>query len=177
MAQHRTYIVKMPTSQGSTSLLDIIVEGPVGSASAPVAGAGVAGPKTAPPAGWVGEADGAYYEWRGRTLRIPVRFAAGAAGGFVPRFRLGWKLAVYKLGDPDIFGAALDIFYSQSLLGAALPTAFAGAAAVIPDPTYGPVIRLRWGLPPNGGVTPVYFAVHLDVFEAKDEDRDGTGSV
>jgi hypothetical protein len=150
---HRTYLVRMP-SQGT--LLDIVVEGPVGSPSAPV---GVGAGFTAPPPGWIG-GDGVYFEWRGRPLRLPVRFGSN---GFVPRLRLGWRLSIQLLSAIE----EPRVTMSQTLIGTLLAPF---AAFTLADPAYGPVIRLA-----NPNEEASVFFVHFGVSEDKDGDREPHG--
>jgi hypothetical protein len=177
MAQNRTYIVKMPGSQDAITYVDITVMGPVGTQAAPVSSA-VGG--TPPPVGWNGGASAAaFYEWRGRPLRIPVLAAptslatpSGVNSGFVPRLRLGWRLALQELAPSGISADFPAIVPSVSL------GSFAGgpAGAIIPvtpllDPTYGPVLRVFSSVALANKV----YAIHFSVFEQKDEDRDPLG--
>lgn len=161
---HREYIVKMPTTAPTTPL-DIIVQGYPGSQDAPIS---VAGGTT--PVGWSGS-DGAYYELRGRPLRLPVLAAAGQMGGFVPRLNLGFTLSILPVKTAivtDIPGVQL----SQTL--DSLASTDIGPTINIPvlaDPAYGPVIRLTGGAATAG----TYWILHLLVMEAKDEDRSATG--
>jgi hypothetical protein len=154
---NRTYIVKLP----GTGAIDIMPEGPVGSRSAPVQ----AEDGTAPPAGWNG-GDGAYYEWRGRTLRFEKRAAVGAAGGFVPRLRLGWNLSLYR------FQAAVAASYRTPgvIVSQSLIDTIAGgliANTTIADPSYGPVIRLTT----SAELADQIWVVHFSVAAEQDEDR------
>lgn len=166
MAQNRNYLVRMPTVAGTMPFLDIVITGPVGSPDAVV---GIGQPTPAP-VGWgiggpfIAPSDGQYSELRGRPLRVPVLFGQP---GFVPRLRLGWAPSVTPavLGDGCV--GVPSVKYSQSLLGA-LPQ-FPGV--VVPDPSYGPSVRLVNNPDVQGGT----FVVALNVFEAKDEDRDPTG--
>jgi hypothetical protein len=155
----RTYVVKMPTSSSSTPL-DILVQDSPGTQDAPIV---------------VGDA--AYYEWRGRPVRIPVESggappsAAAITAGFVPRFRLGCLVSL----TPIRTGIASDLpgmQLSSSL--ASLASTDGGPVINIPafaDPAGGPAIRLTGGVGTAGG----YYLVALRIPEAKDEDREGTG--
>lgn len=152
----RTYIVKMPTSSPTTPL-DILVMNSPGTQAVPI----VAG------------TDGAYYEWRGRPLRIPVLSggapptAAQIAAGFVPRLRLGFIVVVTPISAAiatDLPGVQL----SSSL--ASLASTDAGPTLNIPafaDPGGNPSIRLIGG----AGTAAKFFAVTLMCPEASDEDR------
>ena len=150
----RTYVVLMPASSATTPL-DILVQNSPGTQAVPIVAGG----------------DGAYYELRGRALRIPVLAAAGAAGGFVPRLRLGFSVAVVRINSAivtDLPGVKL----SASLISLAStdsgPTI---AVPAFPDPNGLPAIRLTGGAGTSGG----FFLVSLRLNEAKDEDREGTG--
>jgi hypothetical protein len=156
----------MPTNAGASPALDIIVQGPVGSAAAPVQVAPPGPTVTVAPPGWVG-GDGQFFEWRGRPIRIPI--LAGNTG-FVPRLRLGWKTAVYCAdpGDGEGCFAIPCVLYSQSLIGTLNPPF---NVAQIADPSYGPVIRLTNSGDVQGGI----FVVHLNIYAAQDEDRAETG--
>lgn len=174
MAIHRTYVVRMPTNAGLMPYLDIPVETPelagVPGALPPVPPATAARPMkiavggTTPPAGWQVfgpvNGDGELFEWRGRTLRCESRFGAA---NFVPRFRLGWKTAIYCVeNDCEANPSAA---YSYTLVNGPLPVPF--TALSFPDPTYGPTLRLSNTLDTQGALV----LVHLDVFDAADEDR------
>ena len=177
----RTYIVKIAGTalQVPIAPCDIMVEGVVGTQALPVGNSAFYGAAnvTAAPADWIAACgSNAYYEIRGRTLRIEKRAAVLAAGGFVPRFNLGWKLSVHPLiaVGPDACNLLLPIVsLSASLIGTP------GNAVVMPepstfdDPAYGPCIRINANTSPGAfGVdtTPRIYAVHLNVFERKDED-------
>lgn len=165
---HRTYILMLPST--ASIPIDIVLTLP-GSQTAPVAAGGGAG-KTAPPAGWNG-ADGAYYEWRG----LPVRFETlvGATpppngSGFAPRGRLGWKITTHCLNS-TVVTQIPEVLPSPSVI------ATLGGAGGIPtialtEPSYGPVIRVVNTV--ASGQSTVW-AVHLDLFEVKDDDRSPTG--
>lgn len=148
---NRQYIVKMPTSV-ATNPIDILIQNNPGTQAAPV----VAG------------TDGAYYEWRGRPLRIPN--PSGTAG-FVPRFRLGFIIGLVRISTAivtDLPGVQL----SASL--ASLSSTDAGPTISVPafaDPAGGPAIRLIGGTNTAGGV----FVLTLLVAQAKDDDRNPTG--
>lgn len=149
MAINRTYLVALNTDANS---LDIVVDGPVGTAAAPVNNG------TAAPAGWVGS-DGQYYELQGRTLPVPTRFGDA---DFVPRLALGWNVSVQPVNEA-VTGTEppMAVRFSRSLVGV-----LAGAFAVnnLADPAYGPVLRLEY---PNSWRNQVVI-VTLTVFEAKD---------
>jgi len=143
----RTYLVVMPSEPGA---LDIVVEGPVGSSSAPVKAAAGG---TTPPVGWNG-VDGQYFEWRARTLRFESLFGGT---GFVPRLRLSFGLAI--TGNSEVLPIAK---LSASLLGT-LSAAFAGLT--LADPAYGPVIRLTNTVNTASNL----YVVSFTVSEVKDE--------
>jgi len=149
----RTYIVQMPL-EGPTTPLDILVESAPGSQDDPVL-----------------PGDGKYYEWRGRPLRFPVLAAAGAAGGFVPRLRLGFLVTITPIAaaiQTDLPGVQL----SESL--AELASTDSGPSINIPtlaDPSGEAAIRLIGGVATAG----LFYVVTLMCPEAKDEDRSNTG--
>jgi len=179
MAIHRTYIVQMPGTGFLTTDLDIVVAVP-GSNTAPVA-YGTSPPRTAPPAGWGGSPsfDGAYYEWRGRTILIPVLSTAGGSlatgiqNGFVPRARLGFTLSINQIENVAAAAILPKVLISKSLIGTFDDTVGVINAADLADPTYGPVIRLKNA----AAVATLIYVVNFSIYEAKDEDRDPTGSV
>jgi hypothetical protein len=156
----RTYVVTMPSDAGVGTALDVVVQGPVGTPNAPVAGAGYGLTKTAPPAGWTGEPDGSFYEWRSRTMRFETEFGDT---GFVPRTNLGVGVSITPLvtgGDVPGF------FFARS---------FALAASVgfsVVDQTYGPVLRLV----NSANVQGRSFLVVLTLPEAQDEDSAPSGA-
>lgn len=147
----RQYIVKMP-NEVSTNPIDILVQNNPGSQAAPVVAGG----------------DGAYYEWRGRPLRIPN--PSGSAG-YVQRFRLGFLVSVTQY--LNAVGTGLPgVQLSASL--AKLSSTDAGPTISVPafaDPAGGPSIRLIGGAATAGGV----YMVMIQVAEPKDEDRNPTG--
>lgn len=164
----RTYFVVMPTNPGSMPNLDIVLRGPMGTMATPMSIANANGP-----AGWqvfgAVNGDGQVAEWRGRPVPIDVLFAAGAAGGFVARFRLGWMLSALPAdSSSDGCLVAPTIIYSASLLGT---VAAPFNLTQIADPAYGPVIRLLNS--PDISGRP--FIVQLGVAQARDDDRDDTG--
>lgn len=181
MAIHRTYIVEMPGTSFSGTPLDIVVAYP-GSNSAPIAYPAAGGTaQTAPPTGWAaGDTafDGAYYEWRGRPLDIPVlstaggSLASGITNGFVPRARLGFTLSITNILTSGV--AVLPVVQlSRSLVGSLQDSAGVLNVAALSDPAYGPVIRLNTDNASAG----LIYVVNFSIYEAKDEDRDPTGSV
>lgn len=154
MAQHRTYIVLTPAA--ATAAIDICVQGPVGTKSAPVSAA-VGG--TSPPAGWNGGA-GAYYEWRGRTLRLET--LAGATA-FAPRARLGFHVSIAPIAAAVrsfVPGIQLSQSLVQNLDGGSII-----AAPDIADPSYGPVIRLT----NSADVENMVWVVNFSIFEPSDD--------
>lgn len=159
---HREYIVLMPSSV-ATIPLDIVVEGFPGTADAPIK-AGNA------PIGWTG-GDGAYYEWTGRPLRLPVKASAGATGGFIPRLTLGFLATITPIAAV-LSVAVPGLQLSQTL--ASLASTDTGPTIAIPtlaDPTYGPVIRLVGDTSSAGA----FYVVSLQVMEPRDNDRSPTG--
>lgn len=153
---HRNYIVLMPSDAGVNAALDICLQGPVGTQSAPVSAA-VGG--TPPPAGWNGGADGAFYEWRGLPIRFETLFGST---GFSPRARLGFNLSIAGINDADIPIANL----SRSVIGS-----YDGGTIIptteVADPSYGPVLRLTNTAATQGKV----YQVSLTIYEPKDEDK------
>jgi hypothetical protein len=133
-------------------------------------------PYTAPPAGW-GAANGAnwYYEVRGRALRIEK--VAGVAG-FTPRTNLGYHLSIVALQDHTASGDNHNLLpylgLSASLAPApAISPNLVGIAAynvALPDPAYGPVIRVynSTEFAPRGDW--MLYQVDLQIAENKDED-------
>jgi hypothetical protein len=159
---HREYIVQMPNSV-ATVPLDIVVEGFPGSSDAPVNAANS-------PVGWSG-GDGAYYEWTGRPLRLPVKAADGSTGGFIPRLTLGFLVTITPIAAA-LSVAVPGVQLSQTL--ASLASTDTGPSMPIPtlaDPTYGPVIRLVGDTSSAGA----FYVVSLQVMEPKDNDRSPTG--
>lgn len=157
----RTYVVKMPSTPDTAAPVDILVQNQPGTQAAPVVTAG----------------DAAYYELRGRPLRIPVESggapptAAQIAAGFVPRFRLGVALSITPIRNA-IAGVSPGVQLSSTL--ASLASTNVGPSINVPalaDPAGGPSIRLIGGAATSG----LFFLVSLQVPEAKDEDREGTG--
>lgn len=144
----RLYVVQMP-SEVSTAPLDILVQSAPGSQDDPAL-----------------PGDGAYYEWRGRPLRLESLAADGAAGGFVPRLRLGFEVTVTRYAQglvTDLPGVQL----SESLVGD-ISTTDAGPSInfpVLPDPNGEPVIRLIGDDATSAGV----FLVSLQCPEAKED--------
>jgi hypothetical protein len=134
------------------------------------------------PAGWQVfdndvQGDGWFFEWRGRPLRCELR---ANDPDYVPRFRLGWDLAMYDAqfpryylisGSPDkeCPSPPSAVQFSETLLGQQDDTL--GNAIQIDDPGYGgvdrPVIRVHNNFDVAGNA----YVVHLTVFEPKDEDR------
>lgn len=124
----RQYVVQMPDESPSTAL-DILVQSAPGSQDEPVT-----------------VADAAYYEWRGRPLRLEVLAADGVAGGFVPRLRLGFLVTVTQYGPGPGTGLP-EVQLSESLAGD-LSSTDAGPSITIPlftDPNGEPAIRLNGG--------------------------------
>jgi hypothetical protein len=145
----RTYLVLMP-DETPTTPLDILVESDPGTPDAPVI---------------VGDA--AYFEWRGRPLRIPVLAVDGTDEGFVPRLRLGFSLSILPWSNSASAGLP-SVQPSESLLG----TVTVGSGTPnLADPNDEAVIRLI-GTADTAGQ---YYIVSLMCPEAKDEDRSNTG--
>src|SRR5512137_2108421 len=182
----RTYIVKIAgeAQQVTIAPCDIMVEGVVGTQALPVGSAAFYGAPnvTAAPTTWVAVChSNAYYEIRGRTLRIEKRAAVGAAGGFIPRFNLGWKLAVHPIAaaGTDACNLLLPIVsLSASLIGTPGNAAVMNEPTAFADPAYGPCIRIDANTSPaalGANTTPRIYAVYLDVFERRDESFSNIG--
>jgi len=159
----RTYIVMMPNSPGTN--LDIAVRNAPGTQAAPVGTQGLV----------ASAANGAYYEWRGRPMTFPNAslLASGAANpAFVPRGRLGWRVAINRYG---VLGAITvpPIVLSKSIVNSLDSTDLALIinATDLADPAYGPTIRLL----NDGSFLSQIFSVHFDIMEPTDEDRDPNG--
>jgi hypothetical protein len=151
----RTYVVKMPEEVATTPLYILVTDDP-GSQDAPV----VAG------------TDGAYYEIRGRPLRIPVLASEGPSEGFVPRCRLGFLVSVtaFNTSSPVVMPRAQ---LSESLTQN-LSSTDSGPTISVPtlaDPSGSPAILMLGSTGTEGGV----YLVTLMCPEAKDEDRSNTG--
>lgn len=148
----RQYVVKMP-NEVATNTVDILVQNNPGSQSAPVVAGG----------------DGAYYEWRGRPLRIPN--PSTTAASYVQRFRLGFIVAITPISTAIVTDLP-GVQFSASL--AKLSSTDAGPTISVPafaDPAGGPAIRLTGDTGTAGKV----FVVSVSLPEPKDEDRNPTG--
>lgn len=146
----RLYIVQMP-GESPTTPLDILVQSNPGSPSAPV----VTG-------------EGKYYELRGRDLRLEALAADGAAGGFVPRLRLGFTVSVTPYSANESV-AVPGVQLSESLVGD-LSSTDSGPSINIPvlsDPNGEPVIRLVGSSDTNG----LFYLVSLQANEAREDNR------
>lgn len=161
---HRTYIVKMP-NETPTTPLDIVVEAYPGSQAAPISLA--ASPVTAP-VGWSGD-DGAYYERTARPLHLPNKLSLGASQ-FIPAFLLGWSLTMYRINTAVVTDLPA-VRLSQSLVNDLSSGDGLIVSAPLTDPSYGPVIRLTGG----ANTASAIFVVHLQVMQARDNDRLSTG--
>jgi hypothetical protein len=163
--------------------LDIVVAVP-GLPSAPVADATLYPPGsviTTPPAGWAAaNLNGAYYEIRGRSLRLEQ--VVGQTG-FAPRTRLGFHLSIAPWADgvvesvgADYGGLIPSIILSNSLSQVGINSLTLGSGAALVDPAYGPVIRINNDvlLHPGDRITPLWI-VNLQIQETKDEDFTGSG--
>lgn len=147
----RLYIVKMPQESPGTPL-DILVQANPGSKDAPV-----------------DTGDGAYYELRGRPLRLETLVGDT---GFVPRLRLGFTVSITSLGTAPTRRPGVQL--SESLVGD-LSSTDAGPALnvpVLPDPGGEPVIRLNGANSTAGN----YYLVALQCAQAADDDRSGSGA-
>jgi hypothetical protein len=182
MSTSRTYLAKMPTVAGTMPYLDLLIEGPVGTAALPVK---VAAGGTTPPSGWQGGTDftnapggvgdGQFYELRSRTKRIEQPFGAtnNDVSSFVPLLRLGWEIAVVctDSGD-DGCAPPVCVLFSASLIGRPVaPFDVAGIAIPNVDPSYGPVLRLVNAPDVQGRV----FVVSFNIMDATDEGRSPVG--
>lgn len=114
---------------------------------------------TAPPAGWNG-ADGRYFEWRGRALRLESLFGGS---NFVPRLRLSFGISV--IGNSEV----LPIIKPSASLVGTLPAAFAGLT--LADPAYGPVLRLTNTVNTASNL----YVVSFQLSEVKDEPHSPAG--
>lgn len=143
----------MPNSV-ATNPLDILVQNNPGTKTAPVVAGG----------------DGAYYELRGRPLRVPN--PVGSAGP-VPRLRLGFSLSIVQVL------AAVSGTFPGAQLSASLAALAAGSTIPVPtftDPAGGPAIRLVGGTIGEASTAGQIYIVSLLISEPKDEDRDPTGT-
>lgn len=167
----RTYIGRMSNVEATS--LDIAVQNFPGTQAAPIAGGTN---KAAVPSA----ATGAYYELRGRPIRFEQLALVGGAANpaFVRRARLGWRISTY------IYGTTSTLLMPSTVLSASIVNSLdsteAGgpiiATSALPDPVYGPTIRLV-----NSAALAAFGAaivvVHFDILEPKDEDRDPNGSI
>jgi hypothetical protein len=167
MAIRRTFLVKMPSVSGTSPYFDVLAEGPVGDADAPVRLTPAGG--TTPPNGWQDfpNDDGQFYEIRGR----PIRFeTVEGEDGFVPRSRLGWIVSVNCIDkNSDGCNIPMVVILSRSFMGTPPDAAFADIT--IDDPDYGPVIRLINSPDTEGAL----YSVNIELAEQKDEDRAHAG--
>jgi hypothetical protein len=188
---NRTYVVKLPSNQRQANYVDICVQATMGTRLAPVADPTTYPGATPPPGAgpgtnWIAACgNAAYYEVRGRTLRLDHLRGEGAAAGFVQRTNLGFHLSVAPYGDWSnmwFFALLAGAQLSQSLLEyVGGDTCGAGAipATNLADPGYDtpqPVIRIyslnEFSSLENGGLV----LVNFDVMERKDEDFCHIGS-
>lgn len=147
----RQYVVKMP-NEVPTNPIDILVQNNPGTQAAPVVAGG----------------DGAYYEWRGRPLRVPN---PSSSASYVQRFRLGFSATLTPIST-SIVTDLPGVQFSASL--AKLSSTDSGPTISVPtfaDPAGGPAIRLTGDTGTGGKV----FVLSLTLPEAKDEDRNPTG--
>jgi len=186
---NRTYVVKTP-SASRAGYVDICVQAAMGTRTAPVADPSFlppGSPITAPLPGWATDCgDGAYYEIRGRTLRLEHLAVDGVSGGFTPRANLGFILTLTPYSSPilqdfgPISAVADGIQLSASLFGVvggdaggAIPT------VVFNDPVYGssqPVVRVYAPVELNaeGPLSKIYI-VNFSIMERNDEDYSSIG--
>lgn len=167
---NRSYLVVMPTNPSSMTSLDILLRGPVGTVAAPVR---IAAGGTTPPTNWqvfgAVNGDGQFCEWRGRPVPFSTLAADLAAGGFVPRLALGWRLDVHAV-DSASDGCVVPptLLLSASLIGTMVAPFL---AMNLTDPAYGPVIRLL----NSADVAGRTFVVNLGIAQQRDADRSATG--
>ena len=180
---HRTYICRLRPFIDGFPNLDIMMNVP-GSRAAPVLNpthypAGT--PYTAASAAWAAK-NGAnwYYEVRGRALRIEK--LAGTAG-FTPRTNLGHHLSIIALQDLAATGDNGNLLPNVTLSESLAPAPAISANLVpdvpgstyalpLPDPAYGPVIRI-WNTPklsPEQDKNWMLYQVDLQIAENKDDD-------
>lgn len=170
----REYLVLMPSDPEGFPTFDIPVQGnaswgAVGLTSGPVVVVGV---------------DGFYVEQRNRTIRVPVLAgtATAAAAGFVPRFRLGFEISIVPVngigGNAHAPMSTPRVQCSRSLVGDVFSTA-AGATTpgddTFQDPS-GTIPTIRLHNTADSDIAGRLFRLFLSVMEAKDEDRDPTGT-
>jgi hypothetical protein len=144
----RLYVVQMP-EEVPTTPLDILVESAPGSKDAPAL-----------------PGDGAYYEWRGRPLRLETLAADGVSGGFVPRLRLGFAVTITPYRQGVVTGVP-GTQLSASLVGDVSTTDGGPSINVpaLPDPNGEPAIRLSGDVTTAGAV----YLVTLLCPEAKED--------
>ena len=137
----RAYVVTMPSGEGATTPVDILIQDDPGTEDAP-------------------GGDGAYYEWRGRPVRFETVAADGVTGGFVPRMSLGLTLGLTAIGTGPVEMPAVQLSASLATLAADLGTPF-------PDPNGKPAIRLTG----NTGTASVVYLLTVQIAQAQDEDQ------
>lgn len=182
---NRTYVMSVPGAQRTQpNFVDICVQATMGTRLLPVADPVTFGAAnvTTPPPGWVVACGAAaYYEVRGRTLRLEHLFGEGIAAGFTQRANLGFKLTVTPYGSHlTATGPVGGAILSQSLLAHAGGD---GGTAIqttdLADPVYGiaqPVIRVYVPKTQGTATDTGLFLVSLDIAERKDDDYDNIGS-
>ena len=193
---HRTYVAYLPAPRlpqlSAEPLLGVqlnppgvaldIVVGVPGSRQAPVFDPAVyvgVTPNTVPPTGWNGlTTAGWYYEVRSRALRIE---RLSGATGFTPRTNLGFHLSVMTLQEPSGVANNSNLLPALGLSASLAPPASANAALLpvayavsLPDPSYGPVIRMYNTVTLHPG-TDVLYLVNFSIAENKDEDFNALG--
>lgn len=161
---NRTFICRLPNAGGVN--LDIAVQNAPGSRSAPVGSGGSA----------ASAVNGAYYELRGRSMRFPQPALVGGAPNpaFVPRANLGWSLSCYVWGE--LTAEVPGIILSSSIVNTLASTESGGPIInppSLPDPSYGPTIRVL----NNANTINRIAIVHFSIFENKDEDRDTSSAI
>ena len=199
---HRTYVVYLPSTgpyfqvaakesasepllrlqnPPSGAALDIVMQVP-GSRAAPVFDPAVyvgVTPNTVPPAGWNGlGTTGWYYEVRSRALRTE---RLSGTTGFTPRTNLGFHLSITALQEPTGIASNGNLLPMLELSESLAPTPLANAsllpvayATALPDPSYGPVIRV-YNAVSFYQRNDILYLVNFSIAENKDEDFNTLG--
>jgi hypothetical protein len=150
----RTYAVQMPSVDRTTSDMDIMPFGPVGTQAVPMDENNALAP-----AAWeVACTDGKFFEIRGRAL--PPQALYGTAG-FAATLRLGWNLTIQAVTPGSTRFVPIHRF-SNTLISGVLGNT---VMTTLADPSYGPVIRLF----NHADLAGSWFIVHLNIFDQRDE--------
>lgn len=180
---HRTYFAFLPSlspTPPTGALLDIAVRVP-GTYAAPVLDPTIypGVPATTPPASWNGlGTTGWYYEMRSRALRIE---ALAGATGFTPRTRLGVHLSICALSDPAAGASNGNLVPLLGASASLAPPVVASAglnalyAVALPDPSYGPVIRIYNSQDLTLSAPGAVYMINLQISENKDDDYNTLG--